>query len=58
MVKLSVRVRMQPICTTSAKRLRRWSNIVQMLYKCFAFAGNTHGNQGLYHVYVNLSIII
>ena len=23
------------ICTTSAQRLRRWSNIVQMLYKCF-----------------------
>ena len=27
------------ICTTSAQRLRRWSNIVQMLYKCFVFAG-------------------
>ena len=25
----------QNICTTSAQRLRRWSNIVQMLYKCF-----------------------
>ena len=25
--------------TTSAQRLRRWSNIVQMLYKCFVFAG-------------------
>ena len=24
------------ICTTSAQRLRRWSNVVQMLYKCFA----------------------
>ena len=24
------------ICTTSALRLRRWSNIIQMLYKCFA----------------------
>ena len=23
------------ICTTSAQRRRRWSNIVQMLYKCF-----------------------
>ena len=23
----------------SAQRLRRWSNIVQMLYKCFVFAG-------------------
>ena len=27
------------ICKTSAQRLRRWSNIVQMLYKCFVFAG-------------------
>ena len=27
------------ICTTSAQRLRRWPNIVQMLYKCFVFAG-------------------
>ena len=26
------------IHTTSAQRLRRWSNIVKMLYKCFAFA--------------------
>ena len=24
-----------------AQRLRRWSNIVQMLYKCFVFAGHT-----------------
>ena len=27
------------ICTTAAQRLRRWSNVVQMLYKCFVFAG-------------------
>ena len=27
------------ICTTSAQRLRRWFNIVQMLYKCFALTG-------------------
>ena len=27
------------ICTTSAQRLRRWSNFVQMLCKCFVFAG-------------------
>ena len=25
--------------TTSAQRLRRWSNIVYMLYKCFMFTG-------------------
>ena len=25
------------ICTTPAQRLRRWSSIVQMLYKCFVF---------------------
>ena len=27
------------IYTTSSQRLRRWSNIVQMLYECFVFAG-------------------
>ena len=27
------------ICTTSAQSLRRWFDIVQMLYKCFVFAG-------------------
>ena len=28
------------ICTMSAQRFRRWSNIVQfMLYNCFVFAG-------------------
>ena len=27
------------ICTTLAQRLRRWSNFVQMLYKCFVLAG-------------------
>ena len=27
------------ICTTTAQRLRRWSNVVQMLYTCFVFAG-------------------
>ena len=26
------------MCTLSTQRLRRWSNIVQMLYKCFLFA--------------------
>ena len=27
------------ICTTLAQRLRRWSSIVQMFYKCFVFTG-------------------
>ena len=27
------------ICKTSAQRLRRWSNIVQMLYKCCVYRG-------------------
>ena len=27
------------ICTTSGQRLRRWPNIVQILDKCFVFAG-------------------
>ena len=26
-----------------AQRLRRWSSIVQMLYKCFLVNGNIHG---------------
>ena len=29
------------ICTTSAQRLPRWSDIVQMLYKYFMFAGKS-----------------
>ena len=29
----------QNICTTSAQRLQRWSNIVQKLYKCIVFTG-------------------
>ena len=29
------------ICTMLHQRRRRWSNIVQMLYKCLVFAGNT-----------------
>ena len=29
------------ICTTAAKRLRRWSNTVQMVYKCFLFTGKS-----------------
>ena len=27
------------------QRLRRWSNIVQMLYKCFVFTGNSTPRQ-------------
>ena len=30
------------ICTTSAQRLRRWADVVQMLYKCFVSAGKEH----------------
>ena len=33
----------QNICTTLAQRLRRQPNIVQMLFKCFVFAGRTRG---------------
>ena len=32
-------VHLYNICTMLAQRLRRWANIVQMLYKCFVFAG-------------------
>ena len=31
------------MCTTPAQRLRRWSNIVQMSYKCFVPAGEATG---------------
>ena len=27
------------ICTMLAQRRRRWADVVQMLYKCFVFAG-------------------
>ena len=27
------------ICTAPAQRLRRWSNILQMFYKCFVLTG-------------------
>ena len=33
------------ICTTSAQRLRRWSNIVQMPYNCFVFTGKSNGRR-------------
>ena len=29
------------ICATSVQRLRRWADVAQMLYKCFAFTGLT-----------------
>ena len=29
------------ICTMLDQRLRRWADVVQMLYKCFVFAGNS-----------------
>ena len=28
------------ICTKLVHRRRRWADVVQMLYKCFVFAGN------------------
>ena len=34
------------ICTTSAQRPRLWSNIVQMLYKCFVFDGYVSKTSG------------
>ena len=44
------------ICTTSAQRLRRWSNIVQMLYKCFVFTAydNVDGNRPTYSTTLHL----
>ena len=35
------------ICPILAQRLRRWSNIVQMLYQCFVFAGDV-GHRGVH----------
>ena len=42
------------ICTTSAQRLRRWTSIVQMLYKSSVFAGrcpihDCHKTCGYFH---------
>ena len=37
----------QNICTTSPERLGRWSNIVQMLNKCFVFAGHMSAEASL-----------
>ena len=37
------------ICTTSAQRLRRWANIVQLVYKCFALTGWFNAGRA-YHV--------
>ena len=34
------------ICTTSAQRLHRWSNIVQMLFKYFVSTGMLSGYVG------------
>ena len=41
------------ICTTSAQRLRRWSNIVQMLYKCFVFTGEADAQRLALSRYAN-----
>ena len=38
-VRLRVAQQAENLCTTSAQRLLRWPNIVQMLYKCFMFTG-------------------
>ena len=31
---------LQSVCTASAQRIKRWSNIVQMVYRCFVYTGN------------------
>ena len=41
------------ICTMSAQRLRRWSNIVRMLYKRFVFAGIW-----LYHPLIEADVLL
>ena len=44
------------ICTTSAQRLRRWANIVQMLYKCFVFTGRSPRKTDLQQSQANMYI--
>ena len=45
------------IHTTSAQHLRRWSNIVFMLYKCFVFVGYVFHRSGVeYHTWPKLPI--
>ena len=52
------------ICTTSAQRLRRCFNVLQMLYKCFLFTGvlclqivsvTDHTTRQAYHNHVSIS---
>ena len=38
------------ICTKLDQRQRRWSNIVQMLFKCFVFAGVPHSVFSVNHL--------
>ena len=46
------------MCTMLGQRRRRWAYVVQMLYKCFVFAGELqhYGNIGtmLSQTYVNV----
>ena len=51
------------ICTMLDQRQRRWVDVVQMLYKCFVFAGMSRGtsiimrkNLGSISVYVTREI--
>ena len=50
------------ICTMLDQRLRRWANVVQMLYKCFVFTGldplsATAITEWLYILSNNISIL-
>ena len=36
------------ICTVLDQRRRRWADVVQMLYKCFVFAGDGRGEHALF----------
>ena len=44
--------RLYNIYTTSAQRLRRWSNIVEELYKCFVFARPYQQTQDIYITFI------
>ena len=43
------------ICTAAAQRLRRWSTIIQMLYKCFVFAGLATDHIVIYQGVLNIT---
>ena len=48
-VRASQKIYFDHIFTASAQRLRRWSNIAQMLYKCIVLTGIASVVKVIYH---------